>query len=62
MNEVLDDAAHAQPEGPPGGVVHGGGRDADGHEEQVGQRQVLQTNGEVIGRQMCKPEVLFKNG
>ena len=41
VDEVLDDAAHPEAEGPPNGVVHGRRRDADRHEEQVRQGQVL---------------------
>ena len=50
MYEVLDDATHPEAEGPPDGVVHGRRRDADRHEEEVGQGEILQkmSNLEIV--------------
>lgn len=50
MYEVLDDATPAEAEGPPDGVVHGSRRDADRHEEEVGQGEILQkmSNLEIV--------------
>ncbi len=50
VDEELHQLAPGGAQGPPDGVVHRRRRDADGHEQEVGQGQVLQAGKKNVDR------------